>query len=492
MRIQEKIEASATCAKMTEEKSVNGVCEVPAAAVSKRARGYVLDGVRPVRPRSIDPDTSHAFAGGRLKFFKDGKSILELSYRKDGDRMCWVSNWPVPGATRQESSAASLSVSDDNSSVQSSPWQRDHNWKQASPRRGRGAHLQFLMRPLNAARKIRRLSFISRSIRRKRRRPYDAAEMNAPLIKEEDPDDSFNSSMNSSLNSSKTPSKGKLPGIVQNLLDRVKTNEPSRPIIPSGRVDPNIVSPRKRILRELERVSLEECPNSKRLKQRHSQGNGSASSNNSTVTCHTLHPAGAPPPVKTAASSYSITSLLAPREEETVVSKETEPSFLRNLLKSPSSQSGSDVSETNSKVKSVSKSGSVRKMSPPQHQPVTLPTLSPSPGLRSPAIPSAVGGAAHYAPYIPTHPLIYPHCLTPHPATHPYYTGYAPTHSPGPPMWIPYMSSLPRAAIYPGLAPPYHSTLGPSPWGAPLNHQPHLDDLRKEDDMPLNLSKHAG
>ncbi|XP_034249952.1 protein hairless-like isoform X1 [Thrips palmi] len=489
MRIQEKIEASATCAKMTEEQSVNGVCEVQVpvpAAVSKRPRGYVLDGVR---PHPAESDSSHAFAGGRLKFFKDGKSILELSYRRDGDRMCWVSNWPVPGAPRQESSAPSLSVSDDNSSIQSSPWQRDHSFKQASPRRGRGAHLQFLMRPLNAARRIRRLSFLSRSIRRKRRRPYDAAE--APLIKEEDADDSFNSSI-SSMNSSmsKTPSKGKLPNIVQSLIDRVKTNETSRPIIPSGRVDPNIVSPRKRILRELERVSIDEGNISKQKKSRISQGNGSASTNNSTVTCHTLHPVGVPPPVKTAASSYSITSLLAPREDEPVVPKDSEPSFLRNLLKSPSSQTGSDASDTNNKVRSVPKSGNVRKMSPPRHQPVTSPTLSPSPGLRSPAIPAAVGGAAHYAPYMPT-PLIYPHYMSPHPASNPYYSGFAPPHSPGPPLWIPYMSSLQRAALFPGLAPQYHSPLGHVPW-APLNHQPHLDDIRKDDDMPLNLSKHAG
>ena len=401
--------------------------------------------------------------------------------------MCWVSNWPVPGAPRQESSAASLSVSDDNSSVQSSPWQRDHSWKQASPRRNRGGHLQFLMRPLNAARRLRRLSFLSRSIRRKRRRPYDSAEMNAPLIKEDDADDSFNSSLNSSL--SKTPSKGRLPGIVQNLLERVKTNETSRPIIPSARVDPSVISPRKRILRELERVSLEEVSNSKRQKSRISQGNGAASSNNSTVTCHTLHPAGVPPVVKTAASNYSITSLLAPsRDEETAASKESEPSFLRNLLKSPSSQASSETSDTNNKVRSVSKSGMVRRMSP-QHQPAVSPTLSPSPGLRSPAIPTAVGGAAHYTPFIP--PVVYPHYFT-HPASSPYYSGFAQPHSPGPPLWIPYMSSLNRAAMYSGLVPQYHHLpLGPSPWGQ-LSHQPHLDELRKDDDMPLNLSKHAG
>ena len=51
--------------------------------------------------------------GGRLKFFKDGKFILELSHRRDGDRTTW---FPVPKKTfwppasippsRQESSAS--------------------------------------------------------------------------------------------------------------------------------------------------------------------------------------------------------------------------------------------------------------------------------------------------------------------------------------------------------------------------------------------------
>lgn len=52
-------------------------------------------------------------SGGRLKFFKDGKFILELSHRRDGERTTW---FPVPKKTfwpptsvipsRQESSAS--------------------------------------------------------------------------------------------------------------------------------------------------------------------------------------------------------------------------------------------------------------------------------------------------------------------------------------------------------------------------------------------------
>lgn len=51
--------------------------------------------------------------GGRLKFFKDGKFILELSHRRDGERTTWFpvpkkTFWPPASTTpnRQESSAS--------------------------------------------------------------------------------------------------------------------------------------------------------------------------------------------------------------------------------------------------------------------------------------------------------------------------------------------------------------------------------------------------
>lgn len=51
--------------------------------------------------------------GGRLKFFKDGKFILELSHRRDGDRTTWFpvpkkTFWPPASTTpnRQESSTS--------------------------------------------------------------------------------------------------------------------------------------------------------------------------------------------------------------------------------------------------------------------------------------------------------------------------------------------------------------------------------------------------
>lgn len=51
--------------------------------------------------------------GGRLKFFKDGKFILELSHRRDGERTTWFpvpkkTFWPPASTTpnRQESSTS--------------------------------------------------------------------------------------------------------------------------------------------------------------------------------------------------------------------------------------------------------------------------------------------------------------------------------------------------------------------------------------------------
>ena len=66
MRVQEN--ATASCAKMTEERSMNG--DVPCG--SKRGFGHGnVDGAQsPNLTATGDPDRSCSIAGGRLKFFK--------------------------------------------------------------------------------------------------------------------------------------------------------------------------------------------------------------------------------------------------------------------------------------------------------------------------------------------------------------------------------------------------------------------------------------
>lgn len=64
----------------------------------------------------------------------------------------------------------SHTVSDDNSSIQSSPWQRDHSWKQARPRRNISKEMCiYYYRPLSVTLSPK----TSLLAKRKRRRPYD-------------------------------------------------------------------------------------------------------------------------------------------------------------------------------------------------------------------------------------------------------------------------------------------------------------------------------
>ncbi|XP_012254756.2 uncharacterized protein LOC105685348 [Athalia rosae] len=228
--------------------------------------------------------------GGRLKFFKDGKFILELSHRRDGERTTWFpvpkkTFWPPAGTTpNRHESSTSLSVSDDNSSVQSSPWQRDHCWKQALPRRGISSQLSFYYRrdPRN------RLSAHPRLIARKRRKPLD------PIPLQLDATDSSMVGVSRVTRRNNVATPGQILGVVIDKLARL--------------LDPNVVSPRKRILRELERVTLGDQASKRR-----------ATPQFPTTVAH--------PPSPKQLSSYSITSILGEEKPS------AEPGFLRTLLR---------------------------------------------------------------------------------------------------------------------------------------------------------------
>ncbi|CAH1099623.1 unnamed protein product [Psylliodes chrysocephalus] len=172
--------------------------------------------------------------GGRLKFFKDGKFILELERAREGERVSWVSVprktfWPPQGtasstpAYRQESST-SLSVSDDNSSIQSSPWQRDHSWKQTSPSRNISKELRFYFwRPLKKRHSNKRSN--------KRRTPYSTAI--------EKTQDSALQSERTFVKIKRENGKRNLLAIIQCLIDKgLRTSTPPRA--------ETVVSPRKR------------------------------------------------------------------------------------------------------------------------------------------------------------------------------------------------------------------------------------------------------
>nr|CAI5844285.1 unnamed protein product [Callosobruchus analis] len=88
-------------------------------------------------------------------------------------------------AYRQESST-SLSVSDDNSSIQSSPWQRDHSWKQPNPAKGIGQEMAlFWWRPRKTG-----LNRWRGPASRKRRRPLSRGPPEEhPQVKREPPEE---------------------------------------------------------------------------------------------------------------------------------------------------------------------------------------------------------------------------------------------------------------------------------------------------------------
>lgn len=140
-------------------------------------------------------------------------------------------------------------VSDDNSSVQSSPWQRDHTWKQTTPQRNASNHMTFFYR----GRSKRRHKCVSYHLQR---RPY--ATITLATEQSSGTSERTKCSMQGikcnrcvsanpcQKNIDKCVKPHQLMQIVQILWNK------------SLQVMNNITSPRKRILRELERVTIDD------------------------------------------------------------------------------------------------------------------------------------------------------------------------------------------------------------------------------------------
>ncbi|XP_062564299.1 protein hairless [Armigeres subalbatus] len=341
--------------------------------------------------------------GGRLQFFKDGKFILELARAREGEKTSWISVprktfWPPTISStnanfHKHESSTSLSFSDDNSSVQSSPWQRDHCWKQTNPRSNISKEMSlYYHRPSCVRFRLSRDEW--KRLRQKRRRPYEPALTNAAnvalpyeIIRDriaadassadvdvmdfkvngkspEAGSDEDEGKVKLEPNESAMPAKENgtkdfkisrrrgmikrrkdLGTIVQQLTVRVANSANSgAPRLPPAGMrtvfsssHQQHVSPRKRILRELEKVSLEDSSTMKRSRSKpgsnstvitattatplasvSSNGNGtsnstgsSSSNSNSKLSNGVVAPSSVPTtPVSRPISSYSITSLL--------------------------------------------------------------------------------------------------------------------------------------------------------------------------------------
>lgn len=334
----------------------------------------------------------------------DGKFILELvrGVAREGGGGGWVSVprktfWPPAAAPGTPPGApppsAALSVSDDNSSVQSSPWQRDHCWKQAAPRKNLSKELAlYYCRPSTLS--VAAIDAVSRV---KRRRPFDTSHHDMPNgtstsarrpingIKNGDaaspraedtvdsvaprskPDDDREIYYHMKLKKPYQYRKLRVykktrPALRRKLLARTVNKLLERaPSIPAPvnaklahcRQEHAIVSPRKRILRELERVSLEDHGSKRRAKT--APALSTASYPPSPGPSH-APPAPRPappapiPPASKHVSSYSIHSLLSmpddsPTRRSPETKRERELSYPPSLkTESPSSVTSPDLS----------------------------------------------------------------------------------------------------------------------------------------------------
>ncbi|XP_045777056.1 serine/arginine repetitive matrix protein 1-like [Maniola jurtina] len=527
MHIQEGTHTTlTTCTKMTEEvdrrHGVNG-----------NSSGKGADDEPPGQ------SSAQTATGGRLKFFKDGKFILELvrGSAREGERAGWVSVprktfWPPAAAPPTPPHAAppcaSLSLSDDNSSLHSSPSasHRDHAWKQPAPRRNLAAQLQlYYCRPgaLTAA-------HIRQAARRKRRRPFDPAPHPLPgllngafrkpnglcerrtapsdaapgddVVDAPPPDDErwmdcdrekyYHMKLKKPYQYHKLRvyKKTKPPVGRKELnrtIDRLREKIAALPVLvnaklASCRQEHAMVSPRKRILREMERVSLEDQASKRRAKT--VPALSTASYPPSPGPSHSVRaPNGSAPrrdaPAKHV-SSYSIHSLLsmpddARRSPEPKRSPHSQPPSLKT--ESPASLASPDLSPSPdgyryrySALALGSPGRGAARDSPTPPQP------GAAPAFRAYASPASPYGARAWPAPAPAYArrdewagggaqYVYGYGYVPH------------VYRAAPPLWMHY-------ALAPGAP--------PGPW-APLPHPLLTDHIPKDEptsDLPLNLSKH--
>ncbi|XP_047536879.1 protein hairless isoform X1 [Vanessa atalanta] len=554
MHIQEGTNTTlTTCTKMTEE-------------VDRR---HGVNGNSSSKGVNDDPpvhSSTPAASGGRLKFYKDGKFILELvrGSAREGERAGWVSVprktfWPPAAAPPTPPHAAppcaSLSLSDDNSSLHSSPCtsHRDHCWKQTTPRRNLSKELtMYYCRPTTLHN-----AHIQAASRLKRRRPFDTnyhdtlpngtfrktlanglsdkkrnGEVGSPESKNCKSEDVVDAPTDSKTKMEedrwtdfdrekyyhmklkkpyqyhklrvykKTKSAIRRKELTRT-IDRLREKIASLPVLvnaklASCRQEHMMVSPRKRILREMERVSLEDQVTKRRAKT--VPALSTASYPPSPGPSHTPHK----PPAEASSRSHNGT---APRKE-TTVSKNVSSYSIHSLLSMPDESPTRRSPEA--KRSPHSYPPSLKTESPSS---VNSPDLSPSPDnyryrYSALTLGSPGRGAARDSP------------TPPQPGAAPAFRSYAAPTSPyGPRAWpappaAPYRRDewagagaqyvfgygyVPHVYRAPAPAPAplwMHYALAPGappgPW-APLAHPLLSDHIPKDEptsDLPLNLSKH--
>ncbi|KZS17674.1 Uncharacterized protein APZ42_016559 [Daphnia magna] len=293
-----------------------------------------------------DIETKHkAPEGGRLQFYFDGKIVLELNDRRENGKTWWVpvtqkTYWPppppscsTPGSTVRQESSASFSVSDESSvQSQSSPWLRETRWKNPNPTNKRTtsdvvtSDVEGFMFALKGRERCRYQWS-------QRRRPFRSIEQchvgpNSECVQ---------CKVGWRKKSLARPS---VSAITSRLLEKALSKKMVASAVPIERIE-TLVSPRKRLLRDMEKVRLHDkssSPSSSVLKKAkalmpatplptHSAAAMAAAA--AAAVAHSLQPSK----VYDRQSSYSIDSLLNKERQEEAAAASCSSSFLRSLLR---------------------------------------------------------------------------------------------------------------------------------------------------------------
>ncbi|CRK94877.1 CLUMA_CG008369, isoform A [Clunio marinus] len=235
---------------------------------------------------NVDRDTK-SIVGGRLQFYKDGKFILELARAREGEKTGWISVprktfWPPTISTN----SSTTFNSDDNSSIQSSPWQRDHCWKQTQPRNNISKEMVlFFHRPG----RLRLSKECQKTAQSKRRRPLDKGG-NVKFIQIDEKKDDLISDDISNDAHSKSDDDNKING--DSKLEKVSLEDTKRS------------RPKASLNGNNSTIPLSSSSSS-------SSSISPQMSNGNLTTKNQQQDKSTPPVVSRPISSYSITSLLA-------------------------------------------------------------------------------------------------------------------------------------------------------------------------------------
>ncbi|KAL5282354.1 H family protein [Megaselia abdita] len=323
----------------------------------------------------MDENSSIEHIGGKLQFFKDGKFILELTGSKEGESFNWISAprkivksaSTITAATKHDGS----SCSDDNSSLQSSPWQRDHYWKQSNPKKEISKELCLYFckqKQYGKATTINNknvLKFISRR----------------PFITEIERVISTKNQLNNAVTKMRYQPAYKFNSNLSNVIERLtfiaekkmhsllgKQNHITVKLIDA--YNHTHISPRKRILREFEKVSLDD---NKRSKSKYSAyGNKlEGTINNKNISklndeffsdkkvenTHSRFYTTMATQLSKTFTSYSINSLLANKTEHNVSSSELSMKFKQISNASTSKNLKSNIKNNSKSANQICESG---------------------------------------------------------------------------------------------------------------------------------------